>query len=297
MSVWDIVDVSRIGFTVLFGIAPVILLGVSLLKPRGLYYMSVGTGVYFFMCLCTMEYKLMFVYLGAYVAFTVFWVVKGGMQYQKEGYSFDLYRELFESYYADDLNDDGINDAFDNWKIAHDPRFSWIFASRKVKRERRLRQEYGKFGNYMGYNPYFGDSIRKMAREGAQSYFNSSDRNADTAREEAAREEAAREEAIRRRRQQEEEYRARGNASRSAQKQDQMDEAQRRVAAQHEFARRFNLRYFAMCTSKEEGKKLYHKYAAKYHPDNSVTGDKDKFIKIDEEYNRFSQIDDWDFVA
>ena len=70
----------------------------------------------------------------------------------------------------------------------------------------------------------------------------------------------------------------------------QMSDVEREVAKQHEFARRHNLRYFAMCKSKSEAKKLYHKYAAKFHPDNAVTGDKEKFVRIDEEYNRFCQI-------
>lgn len=76
-----------------------------------------------------------------------------------------------------------------------------------------------------------------------------------------------------------------------------MSEEERRVARQHEFARQHNLRYFAMCTSKDEGKKLYHKYAAKFHPDNAITGNKEKFIAVDEEYNRFCKINDADFVA
>lgn len=293
MSIYDIIDVSKIGYTLFFGIAPVILLGVAILKPRGLYYMAIGTGFFGFASLICGELYLTVIYIIVFVGFIIFWMIKGGMNYQREGYTFDLYRELYESYYADDLNDDGINDAFDNWKIAHDPRFSWIFASRKVKRERKLRQEYSKFGSFVGYNPYFGDDIRKFAKGEAGSYTSNY-----TSEEAKAHAKADAEAAARRREREQQYYSSRNNtASRSEQKREEMDDAQRRVAAQHEFAKRNNLRYFAMCTSKDEGKKLYHKYAAKYHPDNAVTGDKEKFITIDEEYNRFMQIDDWDFVA
>lgn len=297
MSVFDIVDTSRIVYTLIFGILPVILLGVSILKPRGLYYMTIGGVFYLFATLFRAEFKLMFIYAGVYFVFAVFWKIKGGIEYQRDAYSFGLYKMLFESYYADDLNDDGINDAFDNWKIAHDPRFTWIFASRKVRRERKLRQEYGKFGAYMGYNPYFGDRINDAIRNGYDDPRKRAGRADDVdprRRAEAQAHRRAEAEARERRRQREEYYYATGD--RNMGKREQKDEAQRRVEAQHEFARRHNLRYFAMCASKDEGKKLYHKYAAKYHPDNAVTGDKEKFIVIDEEYNRFSQIDEMDFV-
>lgn len=285
MSVLDIIDFSRIGYALFFGILPIILLGVAILKPRGLYYMTVGFGIFAFLSLCMMDMTLLIAYIIVYAGFVLFWMIKGGMQYQRDGYSFDLYRELFESYYADDLNGDGINDAFDNWKIAHDPRFSWIFASRKVKKERRLRQEYGKLGEYVDFNPYFGDSASKFDQGGSYE-----------SRSEGARERRRTEEQARRR-QSQNQYRSQNYSTRNMNRQEQMSEAERKVAAQHEFARNYNLRYFAMCASKSEGKKLYHKYAAKFHPDNPVTGDKEKFIKIDEEYNRFSEIPDAAFVT
>lgn len=276
MSVFDVVNFSTIRYALIFGVIPIIGLGISILKPRGLYYMSVLIGIYSMICLARLEFSLLLVYIIAYIGFFVFWVIKGGQDYQRYGYQFDLYKEMYESYYADDLNDDGIIDAFDNWKIAHDPRFSWIFASRKVRRERKLMREYARFNQSTGYNPYFGERIRDYSRDpfgtsGTGGRNNSSQSGSA--------------------------QRQYYQPDRNMNKQEQMSEAERQVAAQHEFARRHNLRYFAMCTSKSEGKKLYHKYAAKYHPDNAITGDKEKFIKIDEEYNRFSEIPDTDFVA
>lgn len=275
MSVFDVVNLSTLSYAFIYGVIPIIGLGISILKPRGLYYMSVLVGIYSFLCLLKLDFSLLLVYIIVYAGFILFWFIKGGQDYMRNGYQFDLYKEMYESYYADDLNDDGIIDAFDNWKIAHDPRFSWIFASRKVRRERNIMREYARFSQSTGYNPYFGERIRDYSRNlygtGAGQRQNTSGQSST--------------------------QRQYYQPDRNMNKQEQMSEAERKVAAQHEFARRHNLRYFAMCNSKSEGKKLYHKYAAKYHPDNAITGDKEKFIKIDEEYNRFTEIPDSDFVA
>lgn len=238
--------------------------------------MTVFLCVYSILCLIRIEFVLLMIYIIIYVGFCIFWRVKGGSEYQRQGYQYDLYEEMFKSFYADDLNEDGIIDAFDNWKIAHDPRFSWIFASRKVRRERKIMREYARFNQSTGYNPYFGERIRDYSRKPFGTSAAGGGRNSSQSGSA---------------------QRQYYQPDRNMNKQEQMSEAERQVAAQHEFARRHNLRYFAMCTSKSEGKKLYHKYAAKYHPDNAITGDKEKFIKIDEEYNRFSEIPDTDFVA
>lgn len=279
MSISDIIDISRIGYTLFYGVLPIVLLGISILSPRGLYYMTVGMGFLGFVALGSTEFSVLAVYFVLYAGFFMFWMIKGGRQYEQNGYSYDMYKKLYESYYADDLNDDGIIDAFENWKIAHDPRFSWIFASRKVRRERKLSREFGEFGSRTGYNPYFAESYRKYSQKTNSGETGSSSYQRNSHYSQAQRN-------------------GNGNYENSkVDKEEHMTEADRKVAAQHAFAVSHNLRYFAMCSSKDEGKKLYHKYAAKYHPDNAVTGDKDKFIKIDEEYNRFMKIDDWEFVA
>lgn len=275
MSVFDVVNLSTLSYAFIYGVIPIIGLGISILKPRGLYYMSVLVGIYSFLCLTKLDFSLLLVYIIVYAGFILFWFIKGGQDYMRNGYQFDLYKEMYESYYADDLNDDGIIDAFDNWKIAHDPRFSWIFASRKVRRERNIMREYARFSQSTGYNPYFGERIRDYSRN---PYGTGAGQRQNTSGQSSTQ-------------------RQYYQPDRNLNKQEQMSEAERKVAAQHEFARRHNLRYFAMCNSKSEGKKLYHKYAAKYHPDNAITGDKEKFIKIDEEYNRFTEIPDSDFVA
>lgn len=50
------------------------------------------------------------------------------------------------------------------------------------------------------------------------------------------------------------------------------------------------LRYYAKCMTVEDAKKAYRKYAVTFHPDNPVTGDENKFIEIDKQYNRFVEI-------
>lgn len=49
------------------------------------------------------------------------------------------------------------------------------------------------------------------------------------------------------------------------------------------------LRYFSKCMNCEEAKRVYHKYAVKYHPDNPVTGNQEKFVEIDQQYNTFME--------
>lgn len=50
------------------------------------------------------------------------------------------------------------------------------------------------------------------------------------------------------------------------------------------------LRYYAKCMTVDDAKKAYRKYAVTFHPDNPVTGDEEKFIEIDKQYNKFVEI-------
>ena len=43
MSVFDVVNLSTLSYAFIYGVIPIIGLGISILKPRGLYYMSVSS--------------------------------------------------------------------------------------------------------------------------------------------------------------------------------------------------------------------------------------------------------------
>ena len=304
MDLSEIISVKDIIYLVLLAILPLAVLGISILKPRGMYYITVGFGIFSLIALFTENYGAIGFYIIAYIGFSIFWAVKGGREYEACGHKFDIYRNLYASYYADDLNDDGIIDAFDNWKIAHDPRFAWIFASRKVRRERK---EKGYFNFSFGVDSQAALNNKKRWSENDWSYgfggsrdYSSSGQGSRTYSQ-GSNTYSQRSSTYSQRSSTygrgSSTYGQESNSFGQSRDTDSMSEEERRVARQHAFAREHNLRYFAMCTSKDEGKKLYHKYAAKFHPDNAVTGNKDKFVAIDEEYNRFCAINDSEFVA
>ena len=58
----------------------------------------------------------------------------------------------------------------------------------------------------------------------------------------------------------------------------------------NETALAYGLRYYARCMTVEDAKKAYKKYAVTFHPDNPVTGDEEKFIQIDTQYNKFMEL-------
>lgn len=304
MSILDIIDLSQVFSLVILGILPLVVLGFSIMKPRGMYYMTVALVIFGFIALFSGHFAAIGIYLLVYIAFSIFWAIKGGREYERCGHRFDIYRNLYQSYYADDLNDDGIIDAFDNWKIAHDPRYSWIFASRKVRRERKLQSQN-----------FYNSGIFNAGVFGAGLFGEDSNEwDSGFSRDNSSEQRKSRSEYTDRYSRRSQAYSGQagnrdygpkgysayyGNTQKTSNTgaQKVMSEEEQKVAAQHAFARKHNLRYFAMCSSKDEGKRLYHKYAAKYHPDNPTTGNKEKFIAIDEEYNRFCAIDELDFIC
>lgn len=249
------------------------------------------------------------IYIAVILVYTIWWSSKF-QQYRKDNPGqYEEYMKYYSEYYGDDLNEDGIKDAFEHWKIAHDPRFFWIFGSKLEKEKRRFEREKSIFFFRTGsehYDESIDFSYRKRdrseqreqreanarKRNDYRNYYGNGSSNGYSGSSEYNS------------------YRSNGantgyNSSRSystntgynssygqsSSDSRTMSEEEQKIAKQHAFAREHNLRYFAMCESKSEAKKLYRKYAAKYHPDNNVTGDKEKFIKIDEEYNRFCKID------
>ena len=220
-------------------------------------------------------------YIVAFLVFLIWWA-KVFQQYKEENpKNYEEFRYYYSEYFADDLNNDGIKDAFENWEIAHDPRFFWLFGSRREKQKRASERQaydsasffkdpYTSTANFFNQQDLYAHRSKERAFEAEyrRKYSNQSSRTSDNRT-----------------------YRNTQNQTyKDPQPEKQMSDVEREVAKQHEFARRHNLRYFAMCKSKSEAKKLYHKYAAKFHPDNAITGDKEKFVRIDEEYNRFCQI-------
>lgn len=253
---------------------------------------------YFESLLFTLTY---WVVCGVYI---FWWSIKFQRYREENPDQFNEYKKFFTKYYGDDLNQDGIKDAFEHWEIAHDPRFFWIFGSKLEKRKRKNRAEAeraGYFARFFASNA--GNSSDKFWREANED---NRRRQSDNTRSSYGRKPYSRTNFG--------SYRPGGggsnsyggSASSAGYSADAgrssgygndsynfnagMSEEEKKIAAQHAFAKRHNLRYFAMCESKAEAKKLYHKYAAKFHPDNSLTGDKDKFVRIDEEYNRFCAI-------
>lgn len=223
-----------------------------------------------------------FAYAAILVGFCIWWSKSFHEFRMNNPEQYEEYLRFYSEYFSDDLNNDGIKDAFEHWEIAHDPRFFWLFASKKAKLERKARMngkavdDYFKrdnnwrerndrgYGNQDSSNTKSADWNSYGSNRGKKKYEGSYQYNQGT------------------------QYRAGNNDYQRDTS--NMSDAEKQVAKQHAFAKKYDLRYFAMCSSKDEAKKLYRKYATKFHPDNSITGDKDKFIKIDEEYNRFCKI-------
>ena len=226
-------------------------------------------------------------YMVALLVFVIWWATVFQKYKENNPKNYEAYRRFYSEYFSDDLNNDGIKDAFEHWEIAHDPRFFWLFGSRRAKQERSLDSSFIFGSSRSGAWGAFGTT---KSPEQEFNEWSSRQKNGEFYRNSTTSTGANR---------QGQAYAGRqntgnttGQASYGTKPESEMSDVEREVARQHEFARRHNLRYFAMCKSKAEAKKLYHKYATKFHPDNAVTGDKEKFMRIDEEYNRFCAIDE-----
>lgn len=272
----EIVDFSKIGVFVFWVIIPVFILAKSYLAKH--FFTSVEFAYLIISILVITAYEGVafgFTYLAILVIY-IFWWSAAFKKYKEENPGqYEEYKKYFSEYYGDDLNQDGIKDAFENWEIAHDPRFFWLFGSRAAKRERKLKLERDMFyARTGGFNAeerntrgYHGDRDKDYSQGAGSGFTKGSAQSRNNT------------------------YRTTSSSNNYQQpKEEYMSEAEKKVAAQHAFAKKYNLRYFAMCETKADAKKLYRKYAAKFHPDNAVTGDKEKFIAVDEEYNRFCQI-------
>lgn len=325
MVIFDFIDKQQLVVFVLLVLVPLFIFLRNFIARRffstfELVYLVLGSMAigYFETVLFTFCYWLIG---GVYV---FWWSVKFQKFREENPDQFNEYKKFFTKYYGDDLNQDGIKDAFENWEIAHDPRFFWIFGSKLEKQKRKNRAEAERAG-------YFARFFASNASNSSNRFWQGASENDQRRKQEEYEQRRAGQD-------------PRNNGGRNASGSDYsrrtrgtygpysrtnfgsyrpgkegsrpgdngysagaaygsqngynanssynsgMSEEEKKVAAQHAFAVKHNLRYFAMCESKSEAKKLYHKYAAKFHPDNKVTGDKDKFIRIDEEYNRFCQI-------
>jgi len=281
MSISEIVDFSKMGVFLLWVLVPIIILVKNYLSAK---IFNAFELTYLIISVMVIGYYEGFVfpiiYLIVIFMYTFWWATQFQKFRQQNPGQYEEYMKYYSEYYGDDLNEDGIKDAFEHWQIAHDPRFFWIFGSKLEKEKRRFEREKSMFFFRTGAQ-YYDDTVsasyrrRDRSAESNRDYYSRSRNDyrnyggytkADAANNNSNT------------------YNANSAGSRT------MSEEEEKIAKQHAFAREHNLRYFAMCESKDEAKKLYRKYAAKYHPDNAVTGDKDKFIKIDEEYNRFCSI-------
>ena len=292
MTISDFVDTSRILIFFLWVLIPLAIVVKNYLCRS--FFLSVELG-YLFVSIFSIGYYENIFFSIAYVVVIVGYIFWWGNVYKKfrddNPGQYEMYLKYFSEYYGDDLNNDGIKDAFENWQIAHDPRFFWIFGSRMAKSKRRMERDMGRFESLFRSKSYanYDEIAFQQAMERRNRRYS----------QEEEMERAQRKREYERR--QYESYASQGSNQNAYYNQKNgygggttpppMSEEERKVAKQHAFARQHNLRYFAMCESKSDAKKLYRKYASKFHPDNPVTGDKEKFIAIDEEYNRFCAID------
>jgi len=229
-------------------------------------------------------------YILAFVIYMVWWSFQTQKYKDMNPGKYEDYLKFYSEYYGDDLNNDGIKDAFENWQIAHDPRFFWLFGSRMAKAKRKMEYEQVNFEYRTGYSSAYNSKTKNAnntrqrydehgRRIEEDSYFSSEQYRNQYSGGHADSYAGNRNDTY-------------TGSSKRHNDFDNMSEEEKKVARQHAFAKEHNLRYFAMCDSKAEAKKLYRKYAAKFHPDNPTTGNKEKFIMIDEEYNRFNSLKD-----
>ena len=307
MHIYDFIDVGKLIVFVFFFLIPLIILVKCYIRRRfflafelvyyfvGMFFMAIFEGRFF-----------IYLYMGAFVIFSAWW----GKVYKKykenNPKDYQEFKHYYSEYFSDDLNNDGIKDAFEHWEIAHDPRFFWLFGSRRAKYQRQLEESIQiseALGNSYGRGRFNTWDTFASTKTPEQEFneWSSSRKNGTYYRSMGGSDPNYRSTDNRNYRNTAGGYAgSRYNASNGSNTQNngyygskpesEMSDVEKEVAKQHAFARKYNLRYFAMCKSKAEAKKLYHKYATKFHPDNAVTGDKEKFMKIDEEYNRFCEI-------
>ena len=233
------------------------------------------------------------IYVFVFLAFVIWWSCVFTKYKENNPKNYAEYKQFYSEYFSDDLNNDGIKDAFENWEIAHDPRFFWLFGSRRAKQQRQLENNFfgqnmsggwGAFGQTKSpeqeFNEWSASHKNGTYYQNTGSYGSNRSSDNRSYRNTAGGYAGSRSNTAS----------GTNNNYYGTKPESEMSDVEKEVAKQHAFARKYNLRYFAMCKSKTEAKKLYHKYATKFHPDNAVTGDKEKFMKIDEEYNRFCEI-------
>ena len=304
MHIYDFIDYAKIIEFVFFFLIPLIILVKCYIRRR---FMLAFELVYYFVAMFFMGILegrfFIYLYFGAFMIFSIWW----GKVYKKykenNPKDYEAYKHYYSEYFSDDLNNDGIKDAFEHWEIAHDPRFFWLFGSRRAKYQRQLEESIQiseALGNSYGrgrYDPFNTFGRSQKTPEQQFNEWSASRKNGTYYRSMGSGETNYRSTDNRSYRNTAGGYAGNGYNNTSANNKNygpkpesEMSDVEKEVAKQHAFARKYNLRYFAMCKSKTEAKKLYHKYATKFHPDNAVTGDKEKFMKIDEEYNRFCDI-------
>lgn len=274
-SVLEVIDFSRMGVFFLWVVIPVFILAKSYLAKK--FFSTVEFTYLILSCVIIGAYEgvaFSIVYTTVLAVYVSWWSVEFKKYREENPGEYEEYRKFYSEYYGDDLNGDGIKDAFEEWEIAHDPRLFWLFGSKMAKRERKLQKERNSFYSKSGFNGeeyykggYHGDKSKDYSKGAGSSFTKDSTQDYQNSR-----------------------TTRNNNSEHTSYHEPQMSEAERKVARQHELAKLYNLRYFAMCETKDEAKKLYRKYATKFHPDNAVTGDKEKFIAVDEEYNRFCKI-------
>ena len=281
MGINEIIDFSKMGVFVFWVIIPVLIMAKSYLSKNFFSTFEFAYLIISILVITVYEgFSFGFGYLFILLVYIMWWSKEFKKYREENPGQYEEYKKYYSEYYGDDLNQDGIKDAFENWEIAHDPRLFWLFGSKMAKRERKIKMERDMFYARMGgFNPeerntrgYHGDRDKDYSQGAGSGFTKGTSQNSNRT------------------------YRSTSSSqTRSTYerpKEENMSDAERKVAAQHAFARKYNLRYFSMCETKADAKKLYRKYAAKYHPDNAVTGDKEKFIVIDEEYNRFCKIEE-----
>lgn len=248
---------------VILGLIPAVIYVIALFFKGGYKAILVTCAIAVIECIYTIPDKPGMIFFNIIMSIVFLLVWFSNYKANHKGDIAGIYRDLFD----DDLDNDGIKDDFQRFSWARSKWVTWFTASKKSKKINKepTADEFARFANYAGADAYKSFRSEAGRREYAErnnsrrgDYYNSGNRD----------------------------Y---GNTSWDYKDEKNYSENQENNNLRAR-AKMHNLSYFAKCKDIKEARTLYHKYAAKFHPDNAVTGNKEKFIAIDQEYNRFCEL-------
>jgi len=243
---------------VILGLIPVIIYVIALFFRGGYKAIVLTCVIAVIECFYTIPDKPGMVFFNIFmcILFMCIWFNNYKANHKDNGPG--AYRDLFN----DDMDGDGIKDDFQGYGWARSKWAMWFTKSKKAKgQDEPTLKDYARFADFAGANAYKnynfkgGTGKAKFEQKRENVHYNRD--YGDTSWD----------------------YKNESNFSDNTNSQ-----------MLHARAKTYNLKYFAKCQDVKEARSLYHKYAAKFHPDNTVTGDKEKFIAIDQEYNRFCEL-------